>query len=169
MSDSDAYPDDLVSSLARLFLEHPAWRAAADRISDASTSDVFFAHIPGQAWHLVRRSGQTVLLPGRSGDPDFVFRFAPGSVRRLESVDGGVADFALALFELLEEEDPDLRVDLRVVAGWRRLRERGFLRLLVGAGPRLVAFAARHGVRSLRALRRLVESARSVEPLAWER
>ncbi len=66
------------------------------------------------------------------------------------------------------EHDPALRVGFRVIAPFRILVRHGYVRLLLAAGPRLAALGARHGVRSLGDLRRLVRDLRSRAPQAWE-
>jgi hypothetical protein len=160
---------DAVDALARLFAEHPAWRAAASHVTDPEArSDVYFSDRPGEAWHLELADGAARLLPDRSPDPDFVFRFAPGAVLRLSEVEGGLADFAIALFEAMQSDDPATRVDLRVAAPFSRLLARGYVGLLAAAGPRLVALGARRGFLGLRGLRRMVEQARRTRPEDWE-
>jgi hypothetical protein len=160
--------DDVVR-LARLFREHPAWLAAGRLIADGSTSNVYFRDRPREVWHLVRRDGETHLEPGPVDDPDFVFRFGPGSVDRLEAVTGGVGEFAVALFELIEDRSPERGIDFRVAAPWRRLWQRGYARLLVEAGPRVWAFGARRGVLGWRTLRQLVSDSLGAGPFDWER
>jgi len=163
------HSDPTVRMLARLFREHPAWRHAAAHIREGSTSRVFFRHRPGEPWHLERREGETRLEPGDADDPDFAFRFTPRAVERLSAVEGGVGRFAVALFELILAEDDELRVGFRVVAPLRRLVWRGYLRLLLAAGPEVAAFGARHGVGGLSDLRRVVAQARRQAPAPWER
>jgi hypothetical protein len=161
--------DPEVEELARLFREHPAWRAAARYVSDPdATSDVYFTRRPGEAWHLELARDGARLLPGRSEDPDFVFRFPPEAVRRLADVEGDVADFAIALFEGIDSDDPDARIDLRIAASFPRLLRRGYVKLILAAGPRLLALGAARGWRGLSGLRRLVESARRTRPEDWE-
>jgi hypothetical protein len=162
------YPDAVVADLARLFREHPAWQAAARRIDAVSTSDVYFRHRPGEPWHLVREGPASALRAGASPDPDFVFRFAPGAVARLAAVEGGIGDFAVELFSRALDPDPQRRVDLRIVAAFWRLTRRGYVRLLLAAGPEVLAFGARHGVRDARALARLVARLRQQGPYPWE-
>ena len=81
---------------------------------------------------------------------------------------GGIGHFAVALFELIAEESPRLRVGFRIAAPFPRLVRRGYLRLLAVGGPRLLAFGAARGVRTPAELRRLVERVRQREPEAWE-
>lgn len=166
MSASEA--DETIERLARLFLDHPAWMAAAGRLTPAATSTVYFSQRPGEAWRLEQREGRTLLLPGAASDPDFVFRFTPLSVGRLEAVRGGIGDFAVALFELILEDDPDVRVGFRIAAGFGRLTRRGYVKLLAAAGPRVLVFGARHGVYTLRGLRRFVADLVSRGPEPWE-
>jgi len=174
MSDAGSRPaspdeaDRHVRRLARFFAEHPAWVAAAERISDGANSKVFFRHRPGEEWHLLRREGQSELRPGPAPDPDFAFRFTPGSIERLAAVEGGIPDFAIELFTLVTEADAEERVDLRIVAPFRRLARRGYLRLLLESGPRVAAWGARRGVTGLRELRRVVSEMRTGTQ-DWER
>lgn len=168
MEGGPAAPDAIVAALDRLFRDHPAWRKAARRIRPAATSAVWFRHRPGEPWHLVREGGGARLRPGRAPDPDFVFRFAPESVRALESAGETVGDFAVRLFELMIDPDPSRRVELRIAASFPRLLRRGYVDLLFAAGPQVSAFAARHGVRGLGALARLVSALRRREPFDWE-
>lgn len=164
----DATPFEGAVRLAHLFREHPAWQAAGEHIADGSTSDVYFRERPDQVWHLERRDGRSLLLPGRSDDPDFVFRFGPRSVDRLEAVRGGIGEFAVALFELIEDGSPERGIDFRVAAPWRRLWRRGYARLLVAAGPKVWAFGARRGVLGWRTLRQLVNDSLGAGPFEWE-
>ena len=167
--DPQAYrEDEAVTRLARMFLESPAWADAAKRIAGDATSSVFFSHRPGEPWRLERQRGRTLLLPGAAPDPDFVFRFTPASIERLCATDGGIGHFAVALFGLIAEQSPRLRVDFRVAAPFPRLVRRGYLRLLAAGGLRVLAFGAARGVRSPADLRRLVERVRQREPEAWE-
>jgi hypothetical protein len=160
--------DPHVASLARLFAEHPAWRAAARHVSRDATSRVLFTHRPGERWHLARRRGRSRLLPGDARDPDLVLRFSPEAIERLARVEGGVGAFAVELFELIAGEHSAARVDLRVAAPFARLARRGYVRLLLAAGWRVVAFGAARGVRTLADLARLVELLRSRPREPWE-
>jgi hypothetical protein len=161
--------DPWIARLARLFREHPAWREAARFIDSRAASNIFFTHLPGQAWHLERRGEETLLLPGAAPDPDFVFRFAPGAIERLEAVRGEAGDFAAELFLLALAEDRETRVDLRVAAGFPRLLRRGYVRLLLAAGPRVRALGAAHGIAGLADLARLVAHTRRVDVDSWEK
>ena len=164
----DAHPDEWVERLARLFREHPAWRAAARHLSAEATSSVYFRHRPGEPFRLEQDERGTLLLSGAARDPDLVFRFTPGSIERLEAVRGGIGNFAVELFRLLSEADPDASVDLRIAAGFPRLARRGYVRLLLRAGPRVLAFGATRGIRTLGALRRLVADLRRPVSEPWE-
>ena len=77
--------------------------------------------------------------------------------------------FAVELFGLIVGEHPGACVDLRIAAPFSRLLHRGYVGLLVASGWRVLAFGARHGVRTLGQLRQLVEklTTRPAEP--WER
>jgi len=161
---SDAH----VERLAACYREHPAWRESAQRLSADASSAVYFSHRPGEAWRLLQRDGGADLLPGRASDPDLAFCFTPASIERVASVRGGTGDFAVALFECITSEDPELRVGVRVVAPFSRLVRRGYVALLVAAGPKVVAYGLRRGVRTLGQLRRLVQESRSSGPASWE-
>lgn len=162
--------DPTVQALAMLFREHPAWRRAARRLAGRAESAVFFSHRPGRPWRLVRRRGETLLLEGRAHDPDFVFRFTPPSVERLAAVAGDdIGDFAVELLSCIVDPDESRAVGFRIVAPFTRLVRRGYVRLLLAAGPKLVAFGAARGVRSIGELRRLVAAMRRARPAAWER
>jgi hypothetical protein len=163
-----AHDDPLVQRLVQLFRAHPVWCEAARLVSEDATSRVFFAHRPGEPWRLLRRDEQSVLEPGEADDPDLAFCFPPGAIAELEATRGGVGDFALALFRLALDADPERRVRLRVIAPFARLLRRGYVELLLRGGPRLLWFGARHGVRSVGELRRMVESARQGGPEPWE-
>jgi len=131
--------DESIALLQRLFAEHPAWIEAARWIQDDATCRVLFSHRPGELWCLERHDGRTRLRPGAAASPDFAFCFTPRSIARLADVKGGVADFALALFALMDETDPELRVGLRVISPFSTLVRRGYLGLLLQNGPRLGA------------------------------
>lgn len=160
--------DPTVEHLAALFRGHPAWVDAADHISRRATSNVYFRHRPGEVWHLHQQAGRTQLVPGPTPDPDFVFRFTPAAVERLGNVQGGIGAFAIELFSCVLDDDPEQGVELRVVAGFTRLAARGYVRLLLAAGPQVLAFGQRHGVPSLGALRRFVAQMRARGPADWE-
>ena len=162
------YPDEHVAALARLYREHPAWRQAAGRISEESTSAVWFRHRPGEPWQLVREGGETHLRPGHAPDPDFVFLFGPTSIGALADAGREVGDFALRLFELMIDPDEERRVGFRIAVPFVRLARRGYVGLLLGSGPRVAAFAARHGVRGVLSLRNLVRGLARAEPFDWE-
>lgn len=156
--------DEWTRRLATLFAEHPAWVDAAGRLRGDATSTVYFTHRAREPWRLETHAGSTRLLPGAAGDPDLVFRFSPESIGRLESVEGGIGDFAVALFEQIVNQE----VDLRIRAGFGRLVRRGYVKLLLAAGPPVLAFGASHGIRTLGALRRFVADLSTQGPADWE-
>jgi hypothetical protein len=167
---AEAFPDASVEKLARLYREHRAWRAAADVLDPRATSGVWFSHRPGEPWRLVREDGTTVLRRGRARDPDLVFRFTPAAIDALADAGDDVADFAIRLFELMIDPDESRHVGFRPVASFWRLAQRGYVRLLVQrGGPRVFAFAARHGIGGLAGVRRLVGALGRLEPFDWER
>jgi hypothetical protein len=157
-----------IERLARLFSDHPAWRAAARLLDPRATSTVFFRHRPGEAWHLERRGDETLLLPGAAEDPDFAFRFSPGAIDRLAAVSGNAGDFAAELFTLAYSKDPEVRVNIRVAAGFARLLRRGYVRLLIAAGPRARAIGFQHGETGMSSLQHLVASLRRLDRPEWE-
>jgi hypothetical protein len=162
------FRDETVDRLAKLFLEHPAWVAAARHISGRASSNVYFSHRPGEVWRLEQRDGRTELRRGRASDPDFVFRFTPASVDRLDSIADGIGELAAELFTLIIEEDERLKIGFRVVAGFGHLTMRGYVKLLLAAGPAVLTFGARHGILTLGTLRRFVAELTSRVPEAWE-
>jgi hypothetical protein len=161
-------PDSTVEILREFFRAHRAWCEAAQRIDPVSMSDVYFSHRPGEVWHMQRSGLGSDLEPGKSEDPDFVFRFSPGAVSRLETVTGGIAEFAVELFLLIDEADPENRVDLRVVANFSRLQERGYLRLLLDAGPKLAKYGLQRGIFSVSGIHQLIRNATGAAPFSWE-
>jgi hypothetical protein len=163
-----ASEDPHVRRLAELFRSHPIWCEAARQIAENSCASVYFSHRPGEPWRLVRRGGVSLLEAGPAQDPDLAFCFPPASIEVLERTRGGIGDFAVALFRLALDEDPERRVRIRVIAPFPRLLLRGYVKLLLRGGRPLLRFGAQHGVRSLAELRRLVDSARRAKPEDWE-
>jgi hypothetical protein len=164
VSEEPSDGDDWTEKLACLFAEQPAWIKAARHLRDDATSTVYFSHREGDPWRLEMRGGRARLVHGAAHDPDLAFRFSPRSIERLESVEGGIGEFAVALFE----EIVDGSVDLRIRAGFARLAMRGYVKLLVAAGPPVLAFGASHGIRTLGALRKFVSELRSRGDADWE-
>lgn len=160
--------DPHVAGLAALFRDHPVWQGAARLVDERATSAVYFSHRPGEPWRLVRRGGRTVLEPGPAPDPDFVFRFTPAAIARLAATAGDMGAFATTLFELIVTDDENERVGFRIAAGFPRLVARGYLRLLLAAGPAVLRFGVAHGIATLHALRRLVGELRRRPPAPWE-
>jgi len=157
-----------IETLARMFREHPAWKETARMIDPRSTSTVYFKHRPDEPWHLERSGDDTLLLPGAAADPDFVFRFSPGSIARLAAVRGNAGDFAAELFSLAWSEDPAVRVNIRIATGFARLLRRGYVRLLLAAGPRARAIAAANGVEGMSSIQHLVATMRKIDRAGWE-
>ncbi len=160
----DSASDEWTERLAVLFAEQPAWVMAANHLRNDATSTVYFTHRTGEAWRLEMGRSGARLLPGEARDPDFAFRFSPDSIEKLEAVEGGIGEFAVALFE----EIVDGSADLRIKAGFARLTMRGYVKLLLAAGPPVLAFGATHGIRTLGALRRFVSDLRSRGEADWE-
>ena len=149
--------DASIAKLAELFLSSPAWVRAARMLSGGATSAVYFSHRPGEPWRIKSRAGKTRLSPGRALHPDFVFRFTPASIERLAGARGGVGGFAVELFSLLSETDPDLRIGFRITAPFATLARRGYVQLLIAGGWQVLAFGAARRVRTLADLRRLAK------------
>jgi hypothetical protein len=166
--DAAASDDPHVRRLAELFRSHPIWCEAAKRIAEEASSKVFFSHRPGEPFRLLRRGGVSVLEAGAAEDPDFAFCFPPAAIEELARTSGATGDFALALFRLALEDDPQRQLRIRVIAPFPRLLRRGYVELLLRGGPRLLWFGATHGVRTLTGLRRLVDAARREGPEEWE-
>lgn len=156
--------DSSIARLARLFAEHPAWVDAARHLGASAESSVYFTHRPGEVWRLRSVEGGTRLDAGPSRDPDFALRFSPESIDALAAVEGDIGAFAVALFEQIEAG----RIDLRIHAGFARLARRGYVTLVLAAGPAVVAYGARHGIRGLGALRRLVGELATRRRSDWE-
>ena len=116
----------------------------------------------------MRERDESWLRPGPAAHPDLVFRFSPAAIGELEQAGDQVGDFAVRLFELMLEADPERQVGFRIVAGFTRLLRRGYVGLLLSSGPQVAAFAARNGVTGLASLRRLVNAVRRSEPHDWE-
>jgi hypothetical protein len=163
-------PTDLwIERLAQMFSDHPAWREAARLLDPRAASTVFFRHRPGEPWHLERSGDRTLLLPGAASDPDFAFRFTPAAIDRLASLQGTAGDFATELFALVYSNDPELRVNIRVAVGFARLLRRGYVRLLLAAGPRAAAIGFAHGETGMSSLQHLVSSLRRLDRAQWEK
>jgi hypothetical protein len=160
MVETPAEPDANVRRLAELFRSHPAWTRAAALLSEDACSNVRFLHRPGEVWHLARERGVTRLAPGSRADADLELGFPPAAIERLAQTRGGIGNFAVALFELAVTPDVALRVELRILSPFLTLTRRGYLRLLVAGGPRVLAWGAAHGVRSLGELRRWIARVR---------
>jgi hypothetical protein len=160
--------DASTAKLAELFLSHPAWVRAARMLTGGATSAVYFSHRPGEPWLLESRGGKTRLSPGRAPHPDFAFCFTPASIERLAGARGGVGGFAVELFSLLTETDPDLRIGFRIIAPFATLARRGYVQLLIAGGWQVLAFGAARGLRTFADLRRLVKRLRANEPEPWE-
>lgn len=162
-------PDADVLRLAELFRSHPAWLRAANRLDPGACSEVRFSHRPGEVWHLASRHGRTLLAPGSLPNPDLSLRFTPAAIAKLAAVEGGVGDFAVALFEAMLEADEEPGVAIRIVAPFATLARKGYVALLLAGGAKLLAFGAARGIRTLADLRRLVRQLQTRGPYAWER
>jgi hypothetical protein len=155
--------DPWIDRLARFFAEQPAWRGAARLLDPRVTSTVFFCHRPGEPWHLERRGDETLLLPGAADDPDLAMRFTRAAIDRLAAVRGSAGDFAAELFALACSNDPEVRVNIRVAVGFERLLRRGYVRLLLTAGPRARAIGLAHGESGMCSQEHLVASLKRLD------
>lgn len=156
--------DPYVAKLADYFRTHPVWVNAARSIKEGASSSVVFSHLEGE-WHLLRRGGESLLLPGPATDPDLAFRFTPAAIERITKVEGNIGDFATELFACITSDDPELAVDVRVLAPFPRLLKRGYVQVLLRGGPKVLQYGAARGVRTLSDLRRLLKQVQSGEPL----
>jgi hypothetical protein len=159
--------EEHVEKLRELFATHPAWQKAAKYIRDGSSSRVLFSHVAGD-FQLLRRGGQSLLVAGEAQDPDFALRFTPRAIDRLAAIESAeIADFAIELFNCTISDDPELQVGLRVVGGFPRLMLRGYVGLLFGGGPRLLAYGASRGIRNVSDLRKFLKQTKTTDP-RWE-
>lgn len=149
--------DPVVDELGSFFREHPVWQRAAGLLDRTACSRVTFSHRPGEEWSLVREGDHAALQPRKATDPDLELHFTPGAVERITAVEGDVADFAIALFTTALDDDPEARLGLRIVAPFARLLRRGYVRLLWAGGGPVLAFGARHGIRTIGQLQDLVK------------
>lgn len=162
--DGDAY----VLALGRLFRDNPVWARAMGCIAIGVASNVYFTHLPQQAWRFVKAAEGVDLVPGRADAPDFVFRFTPGAVVALASAAGSADAVAVTLFDLMLDPDSARHVDFRIVASYATLVRHGHVRLLVTSGPKVLAYGAAHGIRTPGQLRELVRNLRRRAPADWE-
>ena len=156
--------DPTVQRLADLFADHPVWQDAMTRIRPGATSVVYFNHRPQDTWRLVKTKPGVRLEPGAAARPDFVFCFTPAAVDELAAVSGAIDDVAVALFDLMLSDDPQRRVDFGIVAPFWTLVRHGHLRLVLEAGPKVLAYGAGHGILTLGQLRKFVGALRTGSP-----
>lgn len=153
-----ASEDSSLSILRRFFESHPTWVEAAESVHDGANSEVFFTDREGH-YHLMREDGHSLLLEGAAPSPDFSFLFTPGAIDHLaEMKEGTIGDFAICIFDLITTDDPKLRVGFRVNGPFLRILRRGYLQVLLKGGPRVLQYAAGHGVTSLSELKKLLDS-----------
>jgi hypothetical protein len=157
--------DPAIAKLARLFREDPVWVDAMGRIKSGANSVVYFGHRPGEPWHVIAIDGLVCLRPGPAPDPDFAFCFTPTAIDALAAVEGGIDDVAVRLFDLILAEE----VGFRIIASFWRLIRHGHLRLVLDAGPKVIAYGAQHGIRTLGQLTAFVKQLRSSKPMPCER
>ncbi len=161
--------DPYVIQLAELFAENPIWVQAMQSVAEGAASNVYFSHLPGSVWQLVKERDAVSLRSGRGENPDFVFRFTPASIDALATTEAnGADDVAVQLFSLILDDDPARRVGFRIVAPFTTLIRHGHLQLVIKSGPKTLAFGASHGIFTLWQLRSFVKRIRSTEPEPWE-
>jgi len=161
--------DPAIAKLARLFREDPVWVDAMGRIKPGANSAVYFSHRPGEPWHVIAIEGAggdkgVCLRPGPAEAPDFAFCFTPAAINALAAVEGGIDDVAVRLFDLILADE----VGFRIIASFWRLIRHGHLRLVLDAGPKVVAYGAQHGIRTLGQLTSFVRQIRSATPMPCE-
>lgn len=159
--------DPAVTTLARLFAQEPVWQSAMRRVAEGANSAVYFSHLPGRSWHLIKRAGTVLLLPGPAPKPDFAFCFTPASVASLAAVSGGADDVAVSLFDLILSDDDTQGVGFRILAPFGTLVRHGHLRLVIESGPKTILYGMRHGILTVGQLRRFAERLRSAATGDW--
>ena len=160
--------DPYVIQLAELFAENPTWVKAMQPVSEGAASNVYFSHLPGSVWHLVKEGDVVDLRHGPGENPDFVFRFTPASIEALSATDGGADDVAVQLFSLILDDDPARRIGFRIAAPFTTLIRHGHLQLVIKSGPKTLAFGASHHIFTPWHLRSFVGRIRSTTPEPWE-
>jgi len=153
-----------MARLAWRFREHHVWVGAMGRIKPGTTSAVYFSHRPGDPWHVIAVDDVVCLRHGPAPDPDFAFCFTHEAIDALASVEGGIGDVAVRLFDLILEGE----VGFRIIASFWRLIRHGHLRLVLEGGPKVVAYGAQHGIRTLGQLAAFVRQIRSSTPMPCE-
>ncbi len=147
-----------LETLRVFFEEHEVWQEAARPVKDGANSEVYFRSIPGE-YYLIREDGKSWLRKGKAPSPDFSFVFPDEAIRRFESLNGdNISDFAMLLFELLGNEDDLNLIGFRVSGSIGQILKRGYLQVVLKGGPRVLQYAASHGIRSLGDFGRLLKS-----------
>lgn len=157
---TEHYEDYHIACLAHFYAHHPVWNKATNQLRPGAASTVYFSHKPDTAWCLIKTEEGVRLYPGPAEDPDFGFRFPPEAIEELVRVDGGVDDIAVALFDLMLSDDPARHVAFVVLAPFWRIARNGHLQMMLTAGPRVIAYGAGHGIRSVGQLRVLAKGLR---------
>ena len=146
--------------LRKFFSEHPTWIKAASPVREGANSEVFIAGQP-RPYHLYRTAGRSELREGPAPSPDFSLMFSYGAVKSFHELkDGEIADFAILLFDCIKEEDIEQKIGFRVVGTLSQVLGRGYLQVLLKGGPRVLQYAAAHGVRSIGDFSRLLRGLR---------
>lgn len=157
----DRSPEWMFETMRRFYAESPACLKAAKPIKEGASSLVMFEG-DDRPYALVREKGVSVLRPGRPEDPDMFFRFTAGAVEALASLrTRSVGEYATRIFDLILSEDPRCRVDYRLFSDFATLFRRGYVGILLLGGPAVLAYGARHGVKGIGGLKRLIASVMS--------
>jgi hypothetical protein len=133
-----------LARLARFFETAPAAARAVRPLAPGAR--VALALDEGPAGFTLA-GGAPRLAPGPLDDPDFTLRLPGGAVDRL--VARGAADVGeagVALFQLVLEQDPALRVGATVQAPLSRLVAHGWLAVLALGGGKVALWLLRRGL-----------------------
>ena len=130
--------------LARYFDTAPAARRAVRPLAEGARVALELDEGPA-GFAMV--GGAARLTAGRPADPDFTLAIPAAAVARIEAqgrVD--VAEAGLALFRLVLEQDPALRVGVSVQAPLHRLVAHGWLGVVALGGAKVALWLLRRGL-----------------------
>lgn len=137
------------------FAMHPAWVSAAKPLADGVCSRLRFEG-EEKVWRLIRRNGVSVLEPGEPDNPDFDFVFSEGAIDYLtELQEGSIGDFATRLYECCFLLPEDKRVEFQVLAPVSQILKRGYWKIALKGGLKVLRIARQHGLGSLDDIKRL--------------
>ena len=147
--------DEAKKRLVDYFAHHPSWISAAKPLGDGVCSSVKFTG-EGQAWRLIRQEGKSVLETGLSENPDFDFTFSEGAIYYLtELEDGSIGDFATRFYECCFLLDEERRVEFQVVSGVGQILKRGYWKIALKGGLKVLKIARQHNLGGVNDVRRL--------------